>query len=73
MLVLDALDHLTGAVLLPTGVLATTLILGWLTPSGVLSQEVWPGLIGWSCLLLVRLAVPAAIVAVLVSTVLQPR
>lgn len=73
MPVLDVLDHLTGAVLLPTGVLATALILGWLTPAGVLAREVRPGFIGWFCLLLVRLAVPVAIVAVLITAALQPR
>lgn len=69
--VLDRLDSFTGMVLLPLGVLVTAIILGWLTPRHRMVQEVRPGLVGWSCLLLVRFAVPTAIVAVLITPIVQ--
>jgi NSS family neurotransmitter:Na+ symporter len=69
--VLDSLDTLTGMVLLPLGVLITAIILGWLTPMHQMVREVKPGFVGWSCLLLVRFAVPAAVVAGLITTILQ--
>jgi NSS family neurotransmitter:Na+ symporter len=69
--VLDHLDKLTGMLFLPLGVLTTAIILGWLTPMHRIVLEVKPGFVGWSCLLLVRFAVPAAVVAVLITTITQ--
>ena len=68
---LDVLDELTGSLLLPLGVLATAVVLGWLTPIRAMACEVRPGFVGRSCLLLVRFATPAAIVAVLATAALQ--
>jgi NSS family neurotransmitter:Na+ symporter len=69
--VLDVLDTMTGIVLLPLGVLTTAIVLGWLAPTHLMGREVKPGFAGQSCLLLVRFAVPIAILAVLMTTVVQ--
>jgi SNF family Na+-dependent transporter len=69
--VLDVLDTMTGIVLLPLGVLTTAIVLGWLAPTHLMGREVKPGFAGQPCLLLVRFAVPIAILAVLMTTVVQ--
>lgn len=69
--VLDIMDAMTGVVLLPLGVLITAIVLGWLAPKHLLEHEVKPGFVGRSCLILVRVAVPIAVLAVLMTTVSQ--
>jgi NSS family neurotransmitter:Na+ symporter len=69
--VLDVLDTVTGMVLLPFGVILTAIVLGWLAPAHLMERELPPGFIGRSCLFLVRFAVPAAILTVLVTTIVQ--
>jgi NSS family neurotransmitter:Na+ symporter len=69
--VLDAMDTITGIILLPLGVLITAIVLGWLGPTHLLEQAIKPGFVGQSCLILVRLAVPTAVLAVLMTTIIQ--
>jgi NSS family neurotransmitter:Na+ symporter len=70
-LVLDVMDTMTGIVLLPLGVLTTAIVLGWLAPASLMEREVQAGIVGRSCLILVRFAVPIAILAVLTATIVQ--
>ncbi|GBD11806.1 hypothetical protein HRbin23_01485 [bacterium HR23] len=69
--VLDILDNLTGLLVLPLGVLGTAVVLGWLVPFRLMEAEVQKGFVGWSGTWLVRLAVPATILAVLGATAVQ--
>jgi SNF family Na+-dependent transporter len=69
--VLDVMDTMTGMVLLPLSVLTTAIVLGWLAPAPAMGREVKPGVVGRPCLRLVRFAVPIAILAVLMTTVVQ--
>ncbi|MCS7207500.1 MAG: sodium-dependent transporter [Dehalococcoidia bacterium] len=69
--VLDILDNLTGLVLLPLGVLATAVVLGWLAPTRLMVTDVQRGFVGWSGTWLVRFAVPLSILGVLGATVFQ--
>lgn len=68
---LDWADDLVGTWLLPLGVLITAVVLGWLAPAREMMQEVKQGFWGWLVLMLVRFAVPLAIIVVLVTTVLK--
>lgn len=69
--VLDILDNLTGLLVLPLGVLATAVVLGWLMEASTLEREIRPGFVGRSGVLLVRFAVLLSILGVLGATALQ--
>lgn len=69
--VLDILDNLTGLLILPLGVLATAVVLGWLVPARQMEAEVQRGFVGWSGVWLARLAVPFTIVGILGATAFQ--
>ncbi|MFN3975139.1 MAG: sodium-dependent transporter, partial [Dehalococcoidia bacterium] len=69
--VLDILDNLTGLLVLPLGVLATAIVLGWLVPARKMEREIQTGFVGWSCIRLARFAVPASILGVMGATFLQ--
>ncbi|MDP3063768.1 MAG: sodium-dependent transporter [Chloroflexota bacterium] len=68
---LDRLDTIVSTFGLSVGVLLTVLVLGWLAHRRVLLKDAPRGAVGWAWLWLVRLAAPAAIVAVLVSLALR--